>query len=263
MNRTDFYQTIKKICRGFLPAFVLTAATFTVSVANGKASANSTPEKTEKSVTARMLEKARHAANKGDYTGSSRMYRAAMAAGADSLVCLQALADNAMQTGDYESLLQICPQVRELDDWMPYTYNYEAQANAALGNIDSAVNNVVELVYLVGIDNDSYEAMTAVADKNLNAMANRFRAEKTADETNALWDECLGTIFLYARLYDQAADAFLNALKLNPNSDENMETLALLYNQMRMYDEALHYATKAIAMNPAATNYYYCPLNFF
>lgn len=202
-----------------------------------------------------LLHHAQSAANAGDYSGSTRIYRKALESGADSLVCLQALADNAMQMGDYAAVLEICPQLRALDDWIPYTFNYEAQANAALGNIDTATDKVVTLVWLVGIDNDSYEAMTSVAGHNLGKMAARFRKEKTADTTNPVWDECLGTILTHARLYGQAADAYLDAIRLDPESHADMAILALIYNHMRDYGKALHYATGAIALAPQQKHY--------
>lgn len=203
-----------------------------------------------------FLSKAQKAANMGKYRVSSELYTKAMQAGADSLVCLQALADNAMELGDYPEVVRVCPQIRALDPWVPYTYNYQAQANAALGNLDSATNDVLMLVELVGIDNDSYEAMTAVSDCDLNKMANAFRFRKAQETENPVWDRCLGTIFTYARLYDKASEAFLNALKLDPRSDEDMESLALLYNQMRQYETALYYASKAIEVNPSKPDYF-------
>lgn len=128
------------------------------------------------------------------------------------------------------------------------------QAATALGQLDTAANRVVQLVYLVGIDNDAYEAMTTVADRDLNLMADRFRQEKGVDPSNPVWDECLGTIFTYARLYNKAVDAYLSALRLDPRSDADAASLAMLYNQMRQYDNALHFAAQAINLNP-----YYLP----
>lgn len=107
----------------------------------------------------------------------------------------------------------------------------------------------------VGIDNDSYEAMCAVADKDLGVMADGFRSMKADDAENPLWARCLGTIFTYARLYEQATAAYLDALRLDPRSDADMECLALLYNQQREYEKALYYATRAIEANPAAPHY--------
>ncbi len=202
-----------------------------------------------------LLSKARESAAEGDFTASNRHYEDALRAGADSLPCLQAMADNAMAAKDYETVLVLCPMIRSLDDWKPYTYNYQAQANAAKGNIDSAVEDVVTLVDLVGIDNDSYEAMTAVADKDLNKMADGFRQCRSNDVNNPVWSQCLGTIFTYARLYDKACDAYLDALRLDPQSDEDMESLALLYNQMRQYEYALRYSLMAMETNPDNPSY--------
>lgn len=203
----------------------------------------------------KLLEEARGKAVAADYAASSKLYGMALAQGADSLVCLQGMADNAMASADYAELLRLAPMIRELDDWMPYTYNYEAQANAALGNIDAAVDNVVTLVDMAGIDNDSYEAMTAVAEKDLAKMAKAFRAQAANDVHDPVWDRSLGTIFTYARLYDRACEAYLEALKRDPGSDADMEMLALLYNQMRQYEQAVYYATKALELNPGEPEY--------
>lgn len=203
----------------------------------------------------KLMMLAQKASNAGDYSGSSRIYNMAMTAGADSLPCLQALADNAMKMHDYVAVVEICPQLRQLGGEMPYTYNYEAQANAAMGNLDLAADKVITLVEMVGIDNDSYEAMTTVAERDLPVMVKTFESEKNSDPRNPLWCECLGTIYANARLYTQAVSAFLDALKLNPDSDTDMETLALLYNQMRDYANALHYATQAITTNPSSVDY--------
>lgn len=72
----------------------------------------------------RLLALAQKAANAGDYSASSRIYRRALQAGADSLACFQAMADNAMLQGDYTTVLRLCPQIRQMDMCAPYTYNY-------------------------------------------------------------------------------------------------------------------------------------------
>lgn len=226
--------------------FALVALGGGVSAAQTSVPATLTPDS--------LLARARQSFTAGDYASSAADFNRAMRLGADSVPCLQGLADVAMATADYDALMTICPLLRRTDQWLPYIYNYEAQAATALGQLDTAANRVVQLVYLVGIDNDAYEAMTTVADRDLNLMADRFRQEKGVDPSNPVWDECLGTIFTYARLYNKAVDAYLSALRLDPRSDADAASLAMLYNQMRQYDNALHFAAQAINLNP-----YYLP----
>lgn len=224
----------------------LTGDYTTVNVGNGPAGA-ANPDI--------LISQARQAAEKGDFIRSNSLWNRALNAGLDSLVCLEGLADNALVTGDYEALLDICPKIRALDDEMPFAYNYEAQAAAALGRLDTATARVVDVVKLSGIGNDSFEAMTSVADRDLGAMASAFNSQKAVDGNNPVWDECLGTIYAYSRLYDQAVDAFISALRLDPDNDADAQSLALLYNQLRRYDDALYWCDQALARNPGYEPY--------
>ncbi len=214
----------------------------TVTAYNGPACAAIIPDS--------MLVWGQRAADAGDYKTSNNIYHLALEAGVDSLACLEGFADNALATGDYQTVLEVCPKIRELQEWTPHTLSYEVLANTGLNRIDTAANKVIDMVYMVGIDNDSYSAMTGVAEKNVGLMAERFKAEKSVDPENPIWDECLGTIYTYAKLYDKAVEAFLAALRLDPENDEDAASLSLLYNQLRRYDSALFYAEQALARNP-------------
>lgn len=162
---------------------------------------------------------------------------------------LQQKCDSAFEVGDYAVVLMLCPEIREQQD-LPYLLSYEAISNAELGNISEALDKIVELVDVTNLNADAYEAVTRVADKDLNLTTKRLRTEQQEDNLNPVWPETLGLIYAYYSLYNQAIDCYLQALSLNPDNDADAETLAMLHNQLRQYREALYYADLALQINP-------------
>lgn len=124
------------------------------------------------------------------------------------------------------------------------------RANLQRDSTLMAADNAVEILYLTGnIDDNVYQAMTAVAEKSLPAMTDRLAEEKSEDAENPVWDECMGMVYSYMQLYDKAVDCFLEALRLDPANHADASTLSLLYNQLRQYTNALFYARMAIELN--------------
>lgn len=132
-----------------------------------------------------------------------------------------------------------------LDSLMVLTHT-----NLREGRTVQAADNAVEVVYLVGyINDDVYQAMTSVADRSLPVMTQRLADEKSEDVENPVWDECMGMVYSYMRLYDEAVDCFLEALRLDPFNHADASSLSLLYNQLRQYSNALFYARMAIGLH--------------
>lgn len=173
----------------------------------------------------------------------------AMLGGQLTLPEMQEKCDSAYEAGDYDMVLELCPQIRAEHD-LPYLWSYEALSNAELGHMNEAVENVVVLIDMTGLNADAYDALTGVGDKDLALLSRRLRNQEQSDSENPIWPESLGVIYSYYNLYNEAVDCYLRALSLNPSNDGDAEALAMLYNQMRQYKEALKYAELSLSINP-------------
>lgn len=162
---------------------------------------------------------------------------------------LQQSCDSAFECGDYVRVLRLCPQIRAEQD-LPYLLGYEAIANAETGNMPSALESMVKLVDITGLGADSYNALTWLAGADLGATSDRLRRQEADDASNPVWPESLGVIYTYYNLYNEAVDCYLRALSIDPSNDGDAGALAMLYNQLRMYREALHYADLALQLAP-------------
>jgi tetratricopeptide (TPR) repeat protein len=176
-----------------------------------------------------------------------------------------------IQSGDYEVAIQAYNQAIELDPSFGWPYNNLALAHLKLHKLEEAL-----LLYLKGIellDSDQEKAVSwngvGFIYRCWNDYHNAMAAYQKADELDPdnsdlhetveylhtdpnpqnaqIWNE-LGDMFFKAGVYLEAANAYQQAVAMDPASGTCLSNLALALVFQGKYREAAHYYQKSIPL---------------
>jgi tetratricopeptide (TPR) repeat protein len=207
----------------------------------------------------RAMEQSREAARQKNWDEALKQAMRALQEFPQDNDARSSIAVGLYNTGRYPQALQAFEDLRRSDANNPFFIDYLARVNEQLGNIPEAVNIYTQLADLQQsrrLGPRAAEALREVLRLDPEAEAHRTRLARLLEELGSTGEAAAEYLELARRLrargsLEQAADMADIALRLDPNSREAKELIALLHDSLASAVNAAFATPEATGAAPA------------
>lgn len=163
------------------------------------------------------------------------------------------LGRNSIQQEKYESAERAFTYCISLDPSFAKAYAFRAEALIKQGKTRDAIDDIVQALEL-GKDTKAFYMMQEIEGAEKSTMVARLKVLKIKQPNEVYWPYCLGALSERDSMYQKAIEHYQDANKISPN-DVAYYRIAMCYENLGEFDEALKSIEQAIEMDPNDNSY--------
>ncbi|MDE5807063.1 MAG: tetratricopeptide repeat protein [Muribaculaceae bacterium] len=181
-----------------------------------------------------------------NYDLSDSDFRKIVEAEPGNVIGYMGLGRNALRQEHTDEAIQWFEKAAKMDPSYSLAYSFRAEANIEKKNWREAVDDIIKALD-TDADDKAFYLMTNLPPEGDPIMEAKLKVQMAKQPMNAYWPFCLGSLAQSNEDYGKAVQFYAKANEMDTDPGI-MTRMAVCYNNLRRFPEALEYLEKGIAM---------------